>query len=223
MKLHKILLLATLALAGLALFAGCGSDTVAPHDNLPALTESDAADQAGAVAFTWATIAHMAIDDPGMSKAATEHPVSGAGFSGSVWIDWRVEEGGADAVWNTAGWVRVFTEDGEPVIYTTPLGGVTEFHLDVASGITRDPTTGVIAGSGGMVSGDYVLTYTIVDLMVVEGEDYPSSGLVEVQTQGHTVAIQFDGDNTALLTVNMSDVYVVNLDDGTVTEWVEPV
>jgi hypothetical protein len=223
MKLHRNLMLAALAVAGLALFAGCDSDSVAPNDNLPAITAEDAANQAGAVAMAWTTIAHLAIDDPGaMAKAATAHPVDGAGFSGEVWIDWRTEEGGADAAWNTAGWVRVFTETGAPVVYTTPLGGETAFVLDVAAAIERDPTTGEINGGGSMVSGDYTLSYGVTGLIVQEGADYPLDGSIGVDTQGHSVMIQFDGDNTAILTVDMSEYWVVNLDTGAVDPLADP-
>jgi len=215
-----MILLAMAAVAVFALLAGCDSDTVAPHDNLPALTAEDAANQSAIVALTYKQIGPMAIQNP--AKTAGAHPIAGAGFSGEVWIDWLTAEGGEDATWNTAGWVHVFTEADSPVVYTTPLGGTTEFNLDVAADIARDPTTGVISGSGSMVSGEYTLSYTILNLEVVEGADYPATGIIEVVTQGHTVSIVFDGDNTALLTVNMTDVWEVNLDTGAVTPWEVP-
>lgn len=219
MKLHKRFLLVILAVAGLALLAGCDSDPVAPQDDLPVLTEEEAAFQSAAVALTWATISHMAIDNPGVgAKTASAYPVTGAGFSGDVWIDWRTLEGGEDATWDTAGWVRVFTETGAPVVYTTSLGGTTEFNLDVASNIVRDPTTGVINGGGSMVSGDYTLSYGITNLTVEEGEPYPLEGSIAVATQGHSVMIQFDGSRYAILTVNVNtqEYWEVDLETGDV-------
>ena len=218
MKMHTKTTLAVLALvAGLALLAGCESDSVAPNDDLPELTREDAAIQSGAVAVTLFTASLMAIEDPGVpTKAPQRYVVDDAGFSGSVWLDFLSEEGGTDATWNTAGWVRLYTTD-DPVTYTTPLGGTTVFDLDYSADITRDPTNAVVNGSGTMTSGDYTLSYEITDLEVEEGADYPLGGDVMVTTQGHTVEMSFSGGVNALLVVDGTERWNVNLDTGDVT------
>jgi len=124
-----------------------------------------------------------------------------------------VAEGGADATWQTAGWVRIFT-DADPVVYTTPLGGETVFVLDVNADIDRDPDSGVVNGGGSMTSGEYTLTYGITGLTVDEGSDWPTAGTVNVATQGHTVEITFVGTVWAMLLVDTTEAYEVNLNSG---------
>jgi hypothetical protein len=221
MKMHKMIALAGLAL--LALLAGCESDPVAPQDELPDLTSEERANQSVVIAVATAEAATrvLAPGTPIPSKSLRTYAVTGEGFGGSVLINYLSAEGVPDPMNEvtpeTAGWAHLFTLEGVPVTYTTPLGGTTEFHLDFTAVLEQGPPReALINGEGTMISGDYTVEFSVEDLEIEEGEDYPL-GSIAVTSMGHSVAIGFDGDHTATVLVDNVDLYIADLETGEVT------
>ena len=51
--------------------------------------------------------------------------------------------------------------------------------------------------------------------LVVTDSDYPTSGSVEVSAGGFDMIVTFDGDHTAMLTIDGEGTWLVDLNDGT--------
>jgi hypothetical protein len=198
MNRNLAVLLALAAFAGL--LAGCESDSVAPHDDLPAVTAEDAAFQTAAVAYALAEVGPYILS-PVANKDVTEYTFYGAnGLTGTVYVD-----AGATSS-------RLYTADGAPLVYTAPGGGTIMFTLDITGTVSGGIAT-LAEGSGGtMTSGDYVLTFSTTGLVV--GGAYPV-GDITVATGTHEVTAVFDGTNLAVITVDGgAETWTVNLDTG---------
>ena len=211
------------ALALLGLLAGCSSDPVAPQDTLPAATAEDAAFQAGLVAYAVTTIGPQIMQVANPAKEVRSIPFDGdQGLTGTVHLDYRTGPDGVPAAAGEATWVRLFTASGEPVVYTVPgAGGQTAFDLDVMATLDHqaDQATILSGSNGTMTSGDTVVTFTLLGI-VVGSSGYPQQGGMTVTSGEHTAEIMFNGSNIVTMTVDGSATYFIDLDTGTVTEGV---
>lgn len=196
-------LAALLALAALlGLLAGCESDSVAPHDAIPAVTADDAAYQAGVVAYAVGRVGPYAVDAP----AKATHTFTGEfGLTGTVFVEFA------------GGQSHMYTAEGAPLVYTTELGGQTMFDIDLVGTVNvQAQTVTLVEGSGGTVtSGDYVVAFTTTGLVL--GMGYPD-GVLMVTAGSHSGVVTFDGTNVATIVVDDNgQTWTVNLDTGAVT------
>jgi len=216
--LKKTAWLGVLALALAACVAGCESDSVTPHDVLPAVTAEGSALTSTAIAKAMVEVGPRILD-PG-KVVVTDSLLTVADINGVIHIDFRDGPDGASAEPAAATWAHCYTGAGEPVVVTLgAYGGTAEFEFDVMAGISRSPdTVELLEGSGGtMVSGDRTTTFTASGL-VIDGGDYPASGEVTVvPADGPTASVTFDGTHVARAMVN-SVLYWVDLDEGVIIE-----
>ena len=219
----KIYLLAALMLMlGLGLWlTGCESDTVAPHDETPALTEEDAAYQAAAMASAAGQFLPQLVEYNGSDKNEYSYTFPAEGdVSGTIYFDFR--NGGADgtpAPYNTANWGSLFTAADEEISFAVGYGGSIDLKFSIFADITRDPDTAtLLEGSGGtFTSGAYSATFSFADLVVVRDGDYPASGSMSFVSGGFTLTVTFDGTNIAVASLSGGASWSVNLDDATIT------
>ncbi len=221
MKTHKKTFLPVVALlALLAALAGCESDAVAPQDQLPPPSRQDTAIQSGMVAYAISEIGPRIMAPAGPNKVVEHITWTGEhGLTGTVHIDYRLGPDGTPAAGDVATWAHLFTDAGAPVIYTVPgLGGQTMFDLDVTATLDQvlDQAT-ILAGSGGtMTSGDTVVTFEMLGIVVGSG-GYPLAGGLTITSGAHVAEVMFNGTNMVTMIVDSADTYFINLDTGEVT------
>ncbi len=222
MNNRKIISLAALALllgAGLWI-TGCESDTVAPHENTPALDSEDVAYQSAAMGSAAARVLPRIVEFAPVNKNEYTYDFTGDPLTGTVYFDFR--NGGAEgtpATYNAANWGRMYTATGSPVSFAVGIGGSIEVDFNIMATIVQATQTATILdGSGGtFTAGDYVATFSFSNLVVRAGADYPLSGSMTFVSAGYTMTLDFDGTNIAVITFNGAQSWTVNLDDGSVT------
>ncbi len=219
-KYLRLVALALLLGAGLWL-AGCESDTVAPHEDAPALTSEDVAYQTAAMGSSVGHVLPQLVEfsDTNKDEYSYTFPAS-SDITGTVYFDFRT--GGADgtpATSDVADWGRLFTAEGEELSFEVGLGGSVELKFSVVADITRDPDTAtLLVGSGGtFTAGDYGAVFSFADLVVVRDGDYPASGSMTFVSGDYSMTLTFDGTNIAVITFNEVVSWTVDLDDGTIT------
>lgn len=211
---------AMLALAALLMLGGCESDATAPQDPAPALSEADAAAQAGLVAMAVVQVGPEVINFAEIGKTNPPYSRSFAGdVSGTVYLDFRL--GGADgphATWATGNWVRLYTNvDEELTISIGEFGGTAQLGLDINAELNRVGGTAVVNGGGTFATGPYAATFTFADLAVAS-EGYPSGGSMTFTGGGFVMTVAFDGSSIATVTVQGLGTWYVNLDTGEVSQ-----
>ncbi len=225
MNNRKLYLLTALALMlGASMWlAGCESDPVAPHDQLPALTSEDAAYQAAAMGAATGRVLPELLDYSGPLKTeyTYDFPDMGSDVTGTVHFDFRT--GGADgesANYDVADWGRMYTAADSPLSFAVGIGGSVELDLDIFADIDQATDTATfLAGSAGtFTAGDYIATFAFDGVVVTSGDDYPSAGTMTFVSGGYELVVTFDGDNTATVSLNGVITWVVNLDNGEITE-----
>lgn len=224
MNNKKYTLLALLALVlGLGLFlAGCESDSVAPNEELPALTNDEKAGQSAAMASAAAhVLPELVRFTPGPNKNEYSYTIYEEGVvEGMVYFDFRL--GGADgapAAYNGADWARMNTADGMPIIFHVGIGGMVYLDFDITASLVQATNTATLLdGSGGtFTAGQYVATFSFSNVEVTAGDNYPAGGTMTFVTGGTTLLVTFDGDDTAVIALDGVDTWVLNLDDASVT------
>lgn len=222
MNNSKFYLLASLVLMlGLGLWlTGCESDTVAPHDETPALTSEDVAYQAATMASAAGTILPQLVEYSGPNKNEYTYTFSApSDVSGTIYFDFRT--GGAEgspAPYDTADWGRLYTATGEPVTVALGIGGGLDLTFDITAGITRDPDTALVNGGGTFTSGDYGATFTFTDLEIIQNADYPASGTMTFVSGNYTMTVTFDGTSTAVISLNGTPTWTINLDNASIQD-----
>lgn len=212
-------LAALLALGLLAAILGCDSDSTAPQDGAPALTEEGATTQAGQVAMAMAQVGPEVITFSVPGKTVYDRTFSGL-ITGTVHLDFRMGgANGTSATWATGTWARLFTDDGAPLVVAIgDQGGTAQVGLDITGDLNRVQDTAVINGGGTFASGPYHATFTFTNLAVAAASDYPGSGSLTFNAGGWVVTVAFDGSNIATMTVTGHGTWYVNLDTGEVTQ-----
>lgn len=210
------------ALLALALLAaaviGCDSDSTAPQDGTPALTEEGAATQAGQVAMAMAQVGPEVLNFVGPAKTVYSRTFSGL-IAGTVSLDFRM--GGADgpsATWATGTWARLYTDASAPLVITIgDQGGTAHLGLDINGVLNRVQDTAVVNGGGTFTSGPYSAAFTFTDLALAAAADYPNSGSLTFNAGSWVVTVTFNGTHIATLEVTGHGTWDVNLDTGDVT------
>jgi hypothetical protein len=207
----------------LGAFAGCGSDSTTPQDEVPALSEDNARAQAGLLSrFVSQSyiIYHDAIQSAANKVVAVETFTAG-GISGAYTLDFRAADGTTPSPSGSAGWVRAYTDVGQQIEVRVnssavdPLVTCTfDVHADPYS--SAGDESGTVNGFGTLctVTGD-TTTFTVENL-VLNINPYPPDGALTYTAGAHHVSVEFDGDQTAAMTVGANN-YTVNLDTGVVT------
>lgn len=210
------------ALLALALLTagviGCDSDSTAPQDNAPALTEAGAATQAGQIAKAMVQLGPEMLTFSQPAKTVYDRTFSGL-IAGTVHLDFRL--GGADgpsATWATGTWARLYTDQGAPLVITIgDQGGTAQLGLDINGVLNRVQDTAVINGGGTFASGPYSASFLFTDLAVAAAADYPGGGTLTFNAGTWVVTVTFDGTNIATMAVFGHGTWDVNLDTGEVT------
>jgi len=211
----ETLLIIVLLTMGL-LLTGCDSDSTAPNDELPALSNQDVASQGGNMAAAMMSVLPR-IWDPQTSKDNGEYSYTfGPGpVQGTVLSEFRDVEGGDLVDYDVAGWALVRTAD--PLAITLIEGGIPwMLGFTITAIIDQEADTATAAGVGNLVVGDYTANFTLDAVVVQDGDDYPASGTITYVNAGISADITFDGDNTATVTVG-EDSWTLNLADGTIS------
>lgn len=218
-----LLTAAALPLAG----GGCESDTVAPHDTMPALDQAGVARQTGLVGAGM----NVMIDEMlgyDAAKNTYTRPIVGDYFAGEVVLDYRCggetgqpcAEDGAQTDWvGASGYVEA------------DLADLPDLELRVDLALAADPfdpveECGTVDGGGTVTAGLYHGTFTVVGVGACAGS-YPESGRLTVvgvpSASAKSVdvppppmaSIFFDGTRTPPMTVGEGH-YLVDLETGAV-------
>ena len=216
----KITLLAVLALMlGLGLFvAGCESDSVAPNDEAPALSDEEVAGQAAAMASAAAQVLPQIVEYSPTNKDVYSYSFGGEpDVTGTVWFDFRT--GGADgtpATYTAGDWCHMYTADGEAITFAVGIGGEVLVTVDVMASIVQATDTATLLGSstGTFTAGVYHALFRFDDVVVTAGQNYPSGGTMTFVSGARVLTVTFDGDNTAVVTLEGGGSWVLDLDDG---------
>lgn len=217
----------TLLLAGALLLVGCESDSVAPQDEIPALTEGDVAQQAGVVAVALAKVSpEIVAFRP--AKAAKELGIYPYDFSGQPQVTGNVTlefftggPTGTHVAYDAADFGLLYTDPGEmlrvdiDVTEEVTLGF--DLGLSVEGYLDRDAGSAVVSGAGTFVSGLHPGSFQFTGMGVSENGLYPTAGTMTFFSAGWTMTVIFDGDATADVLLDNVLLYVVNLETGLVT------
>ncbi len=222
---RKLYLLTALVLMLGASFwlTGCESDSVAPHDQLPALNSEDVAYQAAAVGAAASRVLPQIVDFSGTDKTEYTYtfPSEGSQVTGSVYFDFR--NGGAEgasADYDVATWCRMNTATDAPLIFAVGAGGSVELDFNIFADIVQATHTATLLdGSvGTFTGGDYIATFAFDGVVVTAGDDYPSGGTMTFVSGGHVLVVTYDGDETATISLDDVETWIVNLETGEITE-----
>jgi len=197
---------------------GCESDATAPQDPNPALSEQDAAAQAGLVARAISEVGPELVNFSMPGKTEPPYSRSFIGdFSGTVYLDFRLGgPAGPHATWADGTWARLYTAAGEPLNFAIGQSGSAQLGLDITGDINRVADTAVINGGGTFTTGTYAATFTFDDLTVA-ATGYPGGGSLTFNGGGFVMTVAFNGTNLATITVQGHGTWILNLDTGVVT------
>jgi hypothetical protein len=203
--------------------AGCDSDSTAPKDEVPPISEQAAVEQAGYLAY-YVLQSYDVYQDYLTSKDVYTHTFTTGDVHGSFTLDFR--NGGSTGAPcasddESCDYVHIYTDtsDGQSVdLYETyptsdpPLISTT-FDIEVYPyDNTLHAENGTINGSGQMQSGVYTSTFTIEEVQLGVGT-YPPAGSLTYTSGEHEVAVEFDGTRYATLTIG-DTTREVDLDTG---------
>ncbi len=217
-------LIAPILLLGILFLGGCGSDPVAPHEDPPALTEREAANQAGVIAMAMSEVGPQIIEFAGKSdKDSYTHTFPGGGdIAGTVYMSFFLGgAGGTSVPWGEADYGTLATGADEALVVSLGVGGTVALTFDINAALNRDTDTSTVNGGGTFASGPYSASFSFADLVVVSGDDYPSGGSMTFTGSGFTMTIDFTGASTAIVLINGMAAYIIDLDTGEVTEYVD--
>ncbi|MDX2472964.1 MAG: hypothetical protein QNL91_04590 [Candidatus Krumholzibacteria bacterium] len=208
------------AVAGLILLGGCSNDPVTPQDELPALSADDVATQAGLMAMAAGIVAPQTVDFAGKSdKDSYQYPFTGD-VVGVVFLDYYTGgAGGTSAPWDTADYVELYTADDAPLVATVGEGTIVlGFVLNADLDRVSTPNMATINGGGTFASGGYGATFIFSNLVVVQGNSYPDSGLMIFSGGGHVGTVTFNGSSTATMAMSDGTSWIVDLTSGEISE-----
>lgn len=215
-----------LLLAGALLLAGCESDSVAPQDEIPSLSERDVAQQAGVVATILAKVSPEIIRfQP--SKAAKELGVYPYDFSDTPQVTGLVTleffsggPGGTYVAHDAADFGLLYTDPGEMLHVEVPLVEEVSVEFDLGLNLEgyldQEAGSAVVSGAGTFVSGYHPGSFTLTGLGVSENGLYPTAGTLMFTAADWTMNVVFDGDETAVILLDGVPLYVVNMVTGLV-------
>jgi hypothetical protein len=210
---------------------GCESDSVVPQEQLPALTERGAAQQASLVAVGISKAGPELLNFSGKSgdKELGVYPYTfpeGADIAGTIMLEYF--NGGAEGehcLWSDADYGLLYTTEGNEVSVALDLEGLEpEFALtfNLYGPIDQVLDTAEVSGTGKFASGDSSHDFTIPDddpVLLEAISTYPSGGSFAYSADGFDLVVVYDGDDTAFVFVSEAPEpgYVIDLDTGIVT------
>jgi hypothetical protein len=208
--------------------AGCESDSVTPNDQLPALTEKGAVQQAALVAVGIAKAGPELLKFSGKKDLGiyTYTFPPGGDISGVIMLEYFTGgPGGTHTDWETADYGLLYTTEGEQVTVVLDLEGVEpEFSLtfDLEGPINQAEDSAEVFGSGNFTSGESSNDFTIDEedpILLEELSSYPDGGTFMYVVDSISVAVVYDGDVTADVFISEAPEpgYSINLDTGIVT------
>jgi hypothetical protein len=229
MKNHSLkMVLATLAvlLLGGWILNGCESDSVAPQDEPPELTEENAGYQAAMVALAMTEVGPRILDAVGsMQKEVVTYDLNTYEYvEGSVEVDYRLGgANGSPSAPGSADYGHLTTVGDTGLILT--WDGIPNSAMYLTAnimGTIGSNSVTILAGSGGtLTSGVYVVTYEAAGLVFGSG-GYPSGGTFSVMSGNYDLTVAFNGTANAVISLNSSPTWVLNLDTGDVSPYMPP-
>jgi len=211
--------------AALLLVAGCESDSVAPDDDVPALSRDDVAQRTALMAVAMAELGPRIVTFvPGKAKEVGVYPYTfppGAAVQGGVTLEFfSGGSGGTHVAYDQADYGELYTAPGEPLHAEIPLGSdataVFDVTLDLSGSIDQQNSSAVVSGSGSFSSGPWPGTFTFFGLHVAASSVYPTSGNLNFSGGAWTLSAAYDGSGTAVISEMGTDLYVVDLETGTI-------
>ena len=145
---------------------------------------------------------------------------AGSDVSGTVQFDFRNGgPTGTPAPYDTANWGRIFTATGASLTVEIGIGGGIGVSFDITADLSQNPDTATCNGGGTFTSGDYVASFSFNDLEVVENIAYPTDGSMTFVSGGYTMTVTFNGTSTAVISVNGTNTWNINLVDGSISAY----
>ncbi len=231
-----VLFLPILLLACGVLVGGCESDSVAPHDEIPELTEKEAAQQVALVAAGLAKVApQLLLYDGTKSGDKDEEGVYTQDFANFDYITGTVileyfngGPGGFHCVWDEADYGLLYTWDDpetsevDGVTVALDLGGGVEPIFDLTFGlhgnIDQEADTATVSGEGTLLmEGLPPQPFTITNVVLTEVSEFPEGGELSFSTGSFDLVVEYDGEEVAYVTVNGVITFSINLETGVVT------
>lgn len=220
-----VLFLPVLLLACGILAGGCESDSVTPDDELPQVTEEEAAQQAALVAVGIAKVGPKLLSFNGLKALEKdlgvylyEFPVGGD-ISGSIVLEYFSD--GIHSHWDDADYGLLYTPEGEMVIVELEIEGLSTVVFELAfalqGDIDQDTDTATVSGIGTMDTGDLHSDFDFTDLILTEISAYPDGGTMDFVAGAISLEVEYDGEDMASVSVNGVITYHINLDTGVVT------
>jgi len=210
-----------LLVMGILALTGCESDSVTPDDPNPELTLEDAAHQAAVVVLGIAEVGPRVVRVAPVKTVYTHEFDGTDGITGTVQMDFRMGgPEGASASATEGTWAGLMTLGGNGLVLQTELGGTMYLAVGLTCTINQATSTAtMLPGSGGtFIAGVYATAFTLDGLEVSAASDYPVAGGMTFTSGPHTLDITFDGTRNALISVDGSPHWTVNMDTGDLVE-----
>ena len=217
-----------LLLAGGLMLGGCESDVVAPDDDLPELTEMEAAQQAALVAVGVAQVGPQLLKFAGLKAGPAvlgvypyDFPVGGD-ITGSIVLEYFIGgAGGTHSTWDEADYGLLYTPEGEAVSVTVELVEGAEVIYSVTFNlggpINRAADTATVSGPGTLIMGDFVQGFTLTNVLLNDVSSYPDGGTMDFLAGSVEITVTYDGSRYATATVLGGSVFEIDLDTGIVS------
>ena len=219
-SLKLILAMLAILVLGSWVLSGCSSDSVAPNDETPELSEENAGYQAAMVGLAMHEVGPRILDY--VNKDVETYNLSGYDYvEGSVQVDYRT--GGADGTPSTPGnadyaHLTTLGENGLVLTWDGIPNSAMYLTADIEGTIGTGSVT-ILAGSGGtMTSGVYVLNYAI-DGLVFHTTGYPSGGSITVSSGPHELSVAFNGTSMAIISVGTTPTWYLDLETGNLSAY----
>ena len=223
-----VLFLLVLFWASGLLVGGCESDAVAPQDELPAVTEAEAAQQAALVAVGIAKVGPELLRFQASKPRDKELGVysytfpEGGDISGTVILEYfSGGAGGFHSLKDDADYGWLYTPEGEMVTVALDIPSkvepIFELTFDVQGDIDQVADTATVSGFGTLATGELSSGFTFTNLILTELSSYPDGGTFECVSGPITLVVEYDGDSTASVSVKGFIKYEIDLDTGFVT------
>jgi hypothetical protein len=201
---------------------------VAPNEELPPPTEREATQQAALVAVGLAQVGPELLTFNGFKALEKELGVyirtfpEGGDITGSVILEYFTGgPEGVHSVWGDADYGLLYTPEGEAVTIEieVPEVGTAVFGLDfeLHGDIDQEADTATVSGSGNLSTGDFNTSFTISDVVLTEVSSYPEGGTLDFVIGALNLMVEYDGDDTATVSINGVITYEIDLDTGIVT------
>jgi hypothetical protein len=212
-----------LSFAGaLLMVAGCSSDSTAPNDDLPPVSQEEAATQAGVLSSLMTQFMGEYYDFLS-SKDIYTHSfgfVPMDDVRGTFTLDFQCDGSPCSKDDEDANYVHIYTDADEAQKVKAYLPGEAMPLATLTFDLEVDPydntpgsQNGTINGSGSLAAGEYSSSFVVEDV-IMSTADYPPSGSVTYTAGAYEVRVEFDGTSLADLYIGGELYCQVDLDTG---------